>query len=78
MVDASGHSSRAPQWLAELGYRTPAETVVQARASWASAVFAPAVGHVANWKSLLLMAAPGTPGQDLLHPAEGGRARYRP
>jgi 2-polyprenyl-6-methoxyphenol hydroxylase-like FAD-dependent oxidoreductase len=73
VVDAGGRGSRAPQWLAELGYAPPRETVVEARTSFATAVFAPPVGHVADWKSLLLMPAPGHPAQGMLHPIEGGR-----
>lgn len=73
VVDASGRGSRAPRWLAELGYETPGETVTDARTSCATALFAPPIGHVADWKSLLLMAAPGNPRQGVLNPVEGGR-----
>lgn len=73
VVDASGRDSRAPQWLAELGYAPPRESVADARTSYATTVFAPPVGHVADWKSLLLMASPGNPRQGMLNPIEGGR-----
>jgi len=73
VVDASGRSSRAPQWLAELGYQPPGETVVATRTTYASTVYAPPVGHTANWSALLLMGAPGDPRQGMLHPVEGGR-----
>ncbi|MDG9720176.1 NAD(P)/FAD-dependent oxidoreductase [Streptomyces sp. DH24] len=73
VVDATGRGSRAPQWLAELGYAPPRETVVDARTAFATAVFAPPVGHVADWKSLLLMPASGHPAQGMLNPIEGGR-----
>jgi flavin-dependent dehydrogenase len=73
VVDASGRGSRAPQWLAELGYRPPRETVAGARTAYATAVFAPPIGHVADWTSLLLMASPGNPRQGMLNPIEGGR-----
>ncbi|MFD3701047.1 NAD(P)/FAD-dependent oxidoreductase [Streptomyces sp. NPDC058646] len=73
VVDAGGRGSRAPEWLAELGYQPPPETVAGARTSSATAVFAPPVGHVADWKSLFLMGAPGHPRQGVLHPVEGGR-----
>ncbi|MFG2356438.1 hypothetical protein [Streptomyces sp. NPDC048521] len=36
-------------------------------------MFAPPIGHVADWKSLLLMASPGHPCQGMLNPVEGGR-----
>jgi hypothetical protein len=85
VVDASGRGSRAPEWLAELGYETPEESVAGERAadrpgegprpgtSHATALYAPPVGHVADFRGLLLMAEPGDPRQGLLHPVEGGR-----
>ncbi|MGW0761157.1 FAD-dependent monooxygenase [Streptomyces sp. NPDC002814] len=73
VVDASGHGSRAPQWLAELGYDPPTESVAGAKTAYATTLFAPPVGHVADFTSLVLMAAPGDPRQGMLHPVEGGR-----
>ncbi|TGB13365.1 NAD(P)-binding protein [Streptomyces sp. MZ04] len=73
VVDATGRGSRAPQWLAELGYAPPKETVSEPGTAVATALYAPPIGHVADWKSLLLMPAPGHPAQGMLHPVEGGR-----
>ncbi|MFD0319218.1 FAD-dependent oxidoreductase [Streptomyces flavalbus] len=73
VIDASGRDSHAPQWLADLGYRTPKETVTETHASFATAVFAPPVGHVADFTALLLTPAPGHPAQGTLSPIEGGR-----
>ncbi|MHC0430235.1 FAD-dependent oxidoreductase [Streptomyces sp. O3] len=73
VVDASGRKSRAPQWLTELGYETPRESVVDAKTAYATSVFAPPVGHVADWTCMLLMATPDTPSQGILNPIEGGR-----
>ncbi|MER6212223.1 NAD(P)-binding protein [Streptomyces sp. NPDC001642] len=73
VVDASGRGSHAPRWLAELGYPAPPQTLAAAPAAFATAAFAPPVGHVADWKSLLVTAAPGLPRQGVLHPVEGGR-----
>ncbi|RII13479.1 putative epoxidase LasC [Streptomyces sp. YIM 130001] len=73
VIDATGSTSRAPQWLADMGYPAPEETAGEARTSYATAMFAPPVGHVADWKGLLLMAAPGEPHQGMLHTIEGGR-----
>ncbi|MFI5687569.1 FAD-dependent oxidoreductase [Streptomyces sp. NPDC051636] len=73
VVDATGRGSRAPQWLAELGYEPPGETVADTRTAFATAVFAPPVGHVADWKGLWLMPSPGNPAQGILNPIEGGR-----
>ncbi|MDQ0390162.1 2-polyprenyl-6-methoxyphenol hydroxylase-like FAD-dependent oxidoreductase [Streptomyces sp. DSM 42143] len=73
VVDATGRGSRAPQWLAELGYEPPRETVADAGTAVATAVFTAPVGHVADWKSLLLMPSPDNPAQGMLNPLEGGR-----
>ncbi|MEU1151154.1 FAD-dependent monooxygenase [Streptomyces sp. NPDC005863] len=73
VVDASGSGSRAPHWLAELGYEAPRESTAGARTTYVSTVFAPPVGHVADWQGLLLMASPGHPHQGTLTPIEGGR-----
>ncbi|MFG2282281.1 FAD-dependent oxidoreductase [Streptomyces asoensis] len=73
VVDASGRASRAPQWLTELGYEPPAQSLAGTSTAYATALYAPPIGHVADWKSLTLMAAPGDPRTGLLHPVEGGR-----
>ncbi|WP_371554077.1 FAD-binding monooxygenase [Streptomyces longwoodensis] len=73
VVDASGRGSHAPQWLAELGYEPPAETVVRTGTTHATSLYAPPVGHVADWQGVWLMAAGDDPRQGLLHPVEGGR-----
>ncbi|MFK4071901.1 FAD-dependent oxidoreductase [Streptomyces sp. NPDC029674] len=73
VVDASGSTSRAPHWLAELGYAPPPQSVTAARTTYASTLFAPPAGHVADWQALLLMASPGNPRQGTLLPVEGGR-----
>ncbi|MFD9304934.1 FAD-dependent oxidoreductase [Streptomyces sp. NPDC060048] len=72
-VDASGRKSRAPEWLTELGYDAPRESVVDAQTAYATAVFAPPAGHVADWKCMLLMATPGNPRQGILNPIEDGK-----
>ncbi|WP_405791559.1 NAD(P)/FAD-dependent oxidoreductase [Streptomyces sp. NBC_01506] len=73
VVDATGRGSHAPKWLAELGYEPPGETVAGARTAVATAVFAPPVGHVADWKALLLMPSAADRSQGTLNPIEGGR-----
>ncbi|MGW6704460.1 FAD-dependent oxidoreductase [Streptomyces sp. NPDC054956] len=72
-VDASGRTSRAPEWLAALGYGAPKETVVDAKTAYATAVFAPPAGHVADWTCMLLMATPDNPRQGILNPIEDGK-----
>ena len=73
VIDASGRTSRAPQWLAELGYEGPKESTVNAKTAYASTVFEPPAGHQADWNCMLLMANADNPRQGILNPIEGGR-----
>jgi len=73
VVDASGRGSRVPEWLAALGYEPPRETVSGTVTTHATTLYAPPVGHVADFEGLLLMPAPGDPRRAVLSPVEGGR-----
>jgi len=58
VVDASGRGSRAPRWLAELGYPAPEETVVNAFLGYASRLYRAPAGHSAGHKGAYVQAAP--------------------
>ena len=58
VVDASGHGSRAPDWLAALGYPRPPETTVNAFVGYASRWYAPPPGWTAGWQVLTIAATP--------------------
>ncbi|HEY1012241.1 MAG TPA: FAD-dependent monooxygenase [Herpetosiphonaceae bacterium] len=74
VVDASGRTSRAPQWLAALGYPAPHETVINSFIGYASRVYAPPADWQADWKSLFLMGSPPTSNRGgVLFSIEGGR-----
>ncbi|MFJ3671316.1 FAD-dependent oxidoreductase [Streptomyces sp. NPDC090106] len=73
VVDASGRGSHAPEWLARLGYPVPEESVVDAGTSYATTLYAPPVGHVADFAGLLLLPSPHDPRRAVLAPVEGGR-----
>lgn len=73
VVDASGRGSRVPEWLAELGYEPPRETVSGTATTHATTLYAPPVGHVADFEGVLLMPAPDDPRRAVLSPVEGGR-----
>ncbi|MFL6128488.1 MAG: hypothetical protein ACJ73E_05425 [Mycobacteriales bacterium] len=73
VVDATGRTSRAPEWLAELGCPEPEEQVVDARTAYATCIFEPPVGHRADWRCMLLQSTPQVPRQGILNIVEGGR-----
>ena len=73
VVDATGRSSRAADWLTDLGYPQPEEQVVDARTAYSTCVFAPPTGHRADWRCLLLQSTPEVPRQGILNIVEGGR-----
>lgn len=73
IVDASGRSSRLPQWLAALGYPPPQESVINASIGYASRLYhRPAT--CSGWMGAYLQAAPParTCGGTIL-PIEGDR-----
>jgi 2-polyprenyl-6-methoxyphenol hydroxylase-like FAD-dependent oxidoreductase len=74
VVDASGHSSRAPRWLKELGYEAPQETIIDAHLGYTSRLFRIPAGFHPGWKGVYVQLAPPehTRGGALL-PIEGNR-----
>jgi len=73
VVDATGRTSRAVEWLQALGYQPPEERVVDARTAYATCVFSPPPGHRADWRCLLLQPSPQIPRQGIINLIEGGR-----
>ena len=74
VVDASGRQSRAPQWLAELGYQPPAETTISSRLGYASRQYAIPASFEADWRMLVINAKPpGNARSGAVVPIEGGR-----
>lgn len=74
VVDASGRSSKLPQWLEALGLPTPEETTVDGRLGYATRVYEVPPGLDVSWKGLYIQpAAPeGTRG-GIMFPVEAGR-----
>lgn len=74
VVDASGRDSRAPHWLASLGYTPPRESVVNSYAGYASRLYRFPNGLAESWKILYIRPTPpdATRGGMIL-PIEGGR-----
>ena len=74
VVDATGRGSRAPAWLAGLGYPEPPETRVDPLLGYASRFYAIPPGFDPDWKALYLQAdPPATRRTGGLFPQEGGR-----
>lgn len=72
VVDASGRHSRAPKWLADLGYTAPEETVVNSFPGYATRIYKRREGF--SWK--LLYMQPSAPDQSrgaIIIPMEGDR-----
>ncbi|MDX6743591.1 NAD(P)/FAD-dependent oxidoreductase [Actinocorallia sp. A-T 12471] len=60
VVDATGRSSRAPEWLAKLGRPFPDETRIDPLLGYASRRFAVPEGFEADWRALYLQAGAPT------------------
>jgi 2-polyprenyl-6-methoxyphenol hydroxylase-like FAD-dependent oxidoreductase len=74
VVDSSGRMSPAPQWLQELGYEAPEDTVVDAFWGYATRIYEPPPNFKEDWKILLLMNRPPyQPRAGIIQPIEGNR-----
>lgn len=58
VVDASGRGSKTPEWLVELGYSAPQETIVNAHLGYATRWYNMPPNVDVDWKVLLLNARP--------------------
>lgn len=58
VVDAGGRASRMPQWLAELGFPQPVETIVNGRLGYVSRLYRTPAGFRPDWKVLYCQLAP--------------------
>ncbi|MBE1488422.1 NAD(P)/FAD-dependent oxidoreductase [Plantactinospora soyae] len=74
VVDASGHGSRTPDWLAALGYGRPEESRIDAGLGYASRRYVLPGGVADSWKHILLMPnPPQTSRGGVLYPIENDR-----
>jgi 2-polyprenyl-6-methoxyphenol hydroxylase-like FAD-dependent oxidoreductase len=60
VVDASGRGSRTPQWLEELGYPKPRESVIKVNVGYATRFYRRPPGADKEWKVLLVYPTPPT------------------
>ena len=58
IVDASGRSSKAPQWFTQIGYAPPTEQTVNAFAGYATRIYKIPKDFDQAWKSLYIMPNP--------------------
>jgi 2-polyprenyl-6-methoxyphenol hydroxylase-like FAD-dependent oxidoreductase len=58
VVDATGRTSKAPQWLKAIGYQPPQETVVNPFLGYASRLYRLPFNFQADWKGVYLQVAP--------------------
>jgi 2-polyprenyl-6-methoxyphenol hydroxylase-like FAD-dependent oxidoreductase len=74
VVDASGRQSRAPEWLAALGYPPPTETSINSQLGYASRQYKIPPGFQTDWRMLVINAKPPTNARTgALVPIEGDR-----
>jgi flavin-dependent dehydrogenase len=58
IVDASGRNSKAPHWLAQLGYAAPEDNVVNAFPGYASRIYEIPKNFDKGWKTMYIMPNP--------------------
>ena len=74
VVDASGRGSRAPAWLEEIGYQSPAQTVINSFLGYASRLYERSDSADRDWEALFLQPkAPEGTRAAALFPVDGDR-----
>jgi 2-polyprenyl-6-methoxyphenol hydroxylase-like FAD-dependent oxidoreductase len=74
VVDASGRNSTLPQWLPQLGYAAPPETVVNAFLGYASRWYQRPAQFEADWQGMTIPAIEGSNSRGgVLYPVEQDR-----
>ncbi|NEZ64802.1 hypothetical protein D0962_18760 [Leptolyngbyaceae cyanobacterium CCMR0082] len=58
VIDTSGYSSQAPNWLKAIGYDAPEETVVTTSMGYASRLYEIPANFQADWRGVYIQAAP--------------------
>ena len=74
VVDASGKTSHAPQWLQALGYEPPQETEVNAFVGYTARIYQPSSHANVDWKLLFIQPDPPKDNRGgAIFPIEGNR-----
>ncbi|WP_327169012.1 NAD(P)/FAD-dependent oxidoreductase [Streptomyces subrutilus] len=73
VVDATGRTSRAPDWLAALGHPVPATTRYDSRLGYSSRSYAVPPDPARRWRGMYVQGRPDSPRGGVLVPLEGDR-----
>jgi 2-polyprenyl-6-methoxyphenol hydroxylase-like FAD-dependent oxidoreductase len=74
VLDASGRSSRADEWLSQMGFTPPCESRVDALTGYASRIYERPPSFTEKWKMLYVRpSAPGGTRGGIILPMEGNR-----
>ena len=73
VVDATGRGSRTPAWLAELGFRQPAQERVDIRLGYATRTYRLRPGAMGSDYAIVTAGTPANPRSGFLGATEGGR-----
>jgi 2-polyprenyl-6-methoxyphenol hydroxylase-like FAD-dependent oxidoreductase len=58
IVDASGRSSKLPEWLDDLGYTSPTETIIDPKLGYATRKYKAPKDYQSDWKVMLISQSP--------------------
>ena len=72
-MDATGRTSKAPEWLAVLGHPAPATTRYDSHLGYASCYYEPLADPSRRWQSMYVQGRPDHPRGGVLVPQEGDR-----
>ncbi|MEV7833494.1 hypothetical protein AB0P12_23145 [Streptomyces subrutilus] len=73
VVDATGRTSRAPDWLAALGHPVPATTRYDSRLGYSSRYYAVPPDPARRWRGMYVQGRPDSPRGGVLVPLDGDR-----
>lgn len=73
VVDATGRTSKAPAWLAAIGYPAPAVTRYDSHLGYSSRYFETPKDPTRRWHGLYVQGRPDSPRGAVLVPLDGGR-----
>ncbi|GCE12508.1 NAD(P)/FAD-dependent oxidoreductase [Tengunoibacter tsumagoiensis] len=73
VIDASGSTSHAPEWLKELGFQEPAETEINTFLGYATRLYEPPADFQADWNIIAIQGIQNSKRGGVLMTIEGGK-----